>query len=529
MSKNTEITVVAEPATPKSAAASIPAIVEATVQIPVDKPQDPLPRIIITGPDRTISQVALEIGQILASCGIYLFGGEPAILDPATQALVPVKPGVFRTWLEQYLVPLKQTKDDVERKTMSNGDASTILQSPQFRQQLREVERVHHALQPVIRSNGDVELLPPGYDRESKILTVGRDLEYDTRLPLDKAKEFLIRLFRDFPFADKERSLAVALAAMLTVYGLSILPPKTIVPAFKFGGNQPGLGKGLLAQIAIVPVLGFAPTGVSPKDETEMRKLLFATAREGRLVVFFDNVTGRLASPSLESFLTTSTVAGRLLGTSVTLNCKKQAVVFITGNGLTQNQDMARRTLVAELFLDEPPSTRVIENQLDENRILELRPDILASLHALVREWHAAGQPPPSLVNPNFTGWSNVIGSIVAHAGFGDVTMPVPAVQDLGTKEADVAKLIALLHEEHRTEAITFTRLVEIARENDLFADILKSPSGETDRQERTALGRLFTALNERVFTGGIRFVCIGTGHTRRYAVRRVTGGDDAA
>ena len=307
MSKNTEITVVAEPATPKSAAASIPAIVEATVQIPVDKPQDPLPRIIITGPDRTISQVALEVGQILAPCGIYLFGGEPAILDPATQALVPVKPGVFRTWLRAVLkIYLKQTKDDVRAQDDEQWRrVDDSHKAPQFRQQLREVERVHHALQPVIRSNGDVELLPPGYDRESKILTVGRDLEYDTRLPLDKAKEFLIRLFRDFPFADKERSLAVALAAMLTVYGLSMLPPKTIVPAFKFGGNQPGLGKGLLAQIAIGDrLLGFVPTGVSPKDETEMRKLLFATAREGRLVVFFDNVTGRLASPSLESFLT---------------------------------------------------------------------------------------------------------------------------------------------------------------------------------------------------------------------------------
>lgn len=143
----------------------------------------------------------------------------------------------------------------------------------------------------------------------------------------------------------------------------------------------------------MIPRLDYAPTGTMPRNEEEMRKLLLATALEGRAVVFLDNVTGRLASPSLEGFITSSTYTGRVLNHSKTMVCPKNTVVFITGNNLTLNGDMARRTMIAELYLAGDPGERLIENHLDENRLRGLRPQTLAALYALVREWGKRANP----------------------------------------------------------------------------------------------------------------------------------------
>ena len=363
---------------------------------------DPRPRIELPGEGQLVSDVASKYGNVLAAYDIYDFAGGAALYEPKRKTLEPISPAWFRTLSENYIRPFKVKATGKVDQSMSGSDARAILLSGQFRGQLREVERTNGVRLPVVRGNGEVELLPEGYDRESKILTVYDSPQYSTEMPVTEARAFMDGLFKDFPFADTKKSKAVALAAMLTLFGLDLMPRRTLAPVFLYLANLPGLGKGLLAQVAMISVLGYAPTGVLPKDEAEMRKLLFATAKEGRAAVFLDNVTGRLGSPALESFVTTSLVSGRILGTSVTLTCPKNSVVFVTGNTLTLNGDMSRRTLIVELFLDGDPAERLIENHLDENRFLELRLTILAALYALVREWAQAGKPMASKLNSNF-------------------------------------------------------------------------------------------------------------------------------
>ena len=477
----------------------------------------------LPGPGRTISTVSMELGQVLAPCGIYNYAGGVAVYANSSKTLDPIKPAKFRTWSEKFIIPVKAGDKGEVIQTMSSGDAGTILLSEQFIEQLREVDRFNGVRLPVMRENGTVELLPEGYDRDSKILTATETLPYPTNTKPEEGKAFLDDLLKEFPFMDEGRSKAVAVAAMLTMYGLDLMPPRTILPAFKYRGNLPGLGKGLLAQAAMIPVLGYAPTGVKPKDETEMRKILFAVAREARPGVFLDNVTGRLASPSLESFITTSMVTGRVLGTSISLNCRKATVVFITGHNCTLNADMARRTLICELFMAGAPESRKIENHLDENRLLELRPQILGSLYALVNQWALAGKPKPSATNPNFVVWSQIIGAIVEHAGFGSVATTTAEDTVADPREVDMFALTEHLHTEHQTEAVKFTDLVSLMREHNLFSDILKS--GETlNKHENTAMGRFLSAQHDRAFTNGLRFVILGKGHARRYAVQRLSG-----
>ena len=488
------------------------------VQIATAEKLDPRPRIKLPGDDRLISDFASDAAQVLAANNFYDFGGVVAVYEGKRKTLSPISPAAFRSYSERHFLPIKEKEKGEVVQSISAADARAVLVSGHFLDKLPEVERVNGVRLPVVRASGKVELLSEGYDKESKILTVYDSPQYSTAMPVTEARAFMEGMFKDFPFADTKKSKAIALGAMLTLFGLDLMPRRTLAPVFLYLANLPGLGKGLLAQIAMISVLGYAPTGVLPKDEAEMRKLLFATAKEGRATVFLDNVTGRLASPSLESFVTTYLVSGRVLGTSTTLICSKNSVVFVTGNNLALNGDMARRTLTVELFFDGNPAERQIENHLDESRLLELRPTILAALYSLVRDWAEAGKPVPTKLNSNFKVWSEVVGGIVEHAGYGSVTA-APTIMAAGDpNEADMATLAAKLFEERQAIAVTFAELVATARAHGLFPSILNAEQ----RQANTAFGRFLTGQDQRIFGDGLRFVIIGTGHARRYAIRRL-------
>ena len=413
-------------------------------------------------------------------------------------------------------------KDGVEiRFSLTSGDAATVLVSAQFLGKLRLVERINPVRLPVARVDGTTALLDEGYDKESNILTVHGSVRYRTDMPLEEAVAFLKGLLKDFPFADADKSLAVVIAAMLTLFCLGLMPPRTLLPVILYLANWPGAGKGLLAQLATIPVLGATPTGVNPKNESEMRKHLFAAAKDGREVILLDNMTGPFVSAALEAFVTASKVAGRVLGTSVTLEVRKNTLVLVTGNHVTLGKDMARRVVTAELYLDDDPGERPIGDRLDEHRILELRPDILAALYALVRDWTDAGKPAASTINPNFEAWSRIVGGIVAHAGFGAITSTAAPVNAPDPDALDMATLAEKLHAERQAAAVTFPELVALARANGLFKSVLVADEKQS-RQANTAFGRFLTAQDQRIFGDGLRFVIIGTGHARRYAIRRL-------
>ena len=489
---------------------------------PPSPPADPRPRIQLPGKDRLQSEFAAELGHLLAAEGIFKYSGHASNYDGKARTLLPISPAQFRTQIESFVVPCKVDKDGNEiRYSLSSGDAATVLVSAQFLGKLRSVERINPVRLPVMQAGGEIKLLDEGYDKEGKILTAHGSVQYSMDTPLDEAVLFLKDLLKDFPFADATQSLAVVTAAMLTLFCLGLMPSRALLPVILYLANWPGAGKGLLAQLATLPVLGAMPTGVNPKNESEMRKHLFAAAKDGRQVILLDNMTGPLVSPALESYITATEVAGRVLGTSVTLEVRKNTLVLVTGNNVSLGKDMARRVVTAELYLDDDPGERVIENRLDETRILELRPKILAALYALVRAWADAGKPAASTINPNFVVWSRVVGGIVEHAGFGAITSTTTAVALRDPDAVDMETLVEKLHAEREAAAVTFTDLVAIARANELFESVLVA-DGKQSRQANTAFGRFLGTQDQRIFADGLRFVIIGTGHARRYAIRRL-------
>ena len=149
----------------------------------------------------------------------------PPPISPHAQGAPPIhlSQEFFRSWIEAHVVPMAVSIDSngnkrFSKKSPSADIARATLASPQFRQHLRQIRSYAPVRMPVIRSNGEMETLPGGFDAASGIYTDPDGPDWKSDLNPCQAKNILERIIIDFPFVDA-RSKSVALAAMLTVFG----------------------------------------------------------------------------------------------------------------------------------------------------------------------------------------------------------------------------------------------------------------------------------------------------------------------
>jgi hypothetical protein len=367
---------------------------------------------------------------------------------------------------------------------------------------------------------GNIRLLPEGYDQETESFTLNPTeiAEISGR----EARKIIDELLTEFTFADAGRSRAVAIAAMITVFGIGLLPRKSLRPCFIYLANAEGAGKTLLVKCATVPILGYAPTGTKPKDEDEMRKTLLTAVLEARPVIFFDNVKKHLASEALEGFLTAQTIQDRVLGVSKSFRGENNAVVFVTGNGCTVSPDMRRRSLFSELFLEaERAEYRVFQHELEVQALLERRSYILSALWAMIREWDGANRPKPSRGNSSFPEWSNLIGGIVQNAGYGCAVESAQMESAADTDGEDIRSLVKIIAGDSSQKAVTFEEISEMARAAGLFPRIL-TEGQEMDASAKATLGALLKRYDRRLI-GRYRFSLLGKGRSRRFQVEETS------
>ena len=488
-------------------------------ETPLPVAVNPKPRLRIPGDDRLTSTFATELAQHLRIAGIFARNGTVVVENATQTGLEPIPANRFVTWVENWVTCFRLKAGEEVGRTMSAGDASKVLVSPQFIAALPRVERYHPIRLPAVADDGSLILLPTGYDEASRTFTTRGSIEYQLDWTVARARSYLDGLLAEFPFAEAQRSKATVVAAMITVYGLHLLSRTCAIPAFVYTANDAGCGKGLCCALAAVPVWGKLPTRGLPPTENEMEKVLFSSARAGQQLVFFDNVDRHLASPSLESFLTAAHVSGRIMGENTVLTCPKKAVVLISGNNCTVKADMRRRSLFVEFFLEELQAEhREIKNPLDEAGILAKRSDILAALYALVRGWFEAKKPAATRLLQGFTEWSSVMAAIIEHAGFGS-PVPIPESNVSDEELREVVALVNVLHGDRGEIGVPFRDVVQLCQTNQLFADKVRS-KGELSKSERTGFSRLLKGYVGRIFPGNLRFVVTGEGHGRRYAVR---------
>lgn len=437
-----------------------------------------------------IRALAHELGQMVQRRNIFLRAG--AIITVADHAEGGVRAGEtkpmtaerFCGWIEEFCV----IKGERGRNSLSRETAALVLAQDIFREHLRPIDAVHLVRLPVRRESGAVELLPAGYDNESRILTI-ETLSYDYDYPVQHAGEFFGDLLADYPWGDGEktdvmtsRSAAVQVVSMLGLYCRALFPPRTKRPIIVTIGNQVGTGKSTLAAMGMITVFGQAASTDLPSRTEELEKTLATKAFTMAPYLFFDDVGIGVFSNALNRFVTATVHTGRLLGGNKEFSADNVTQVFITGNALKASPDLMRRSLVCELFLAEESKGRKFARVINDAWLerTENRQFILASLWAAVRAWIQAGMPLHPTPRESFEEWTETIAGIVQQIGFADPlsTAELVAGGDQSTIEW-TELLVSLANDVETGTKRDYTRkeIIERAR----YLGVLENLVGSTD------------------------------------------------
>ncbi|MEO5712582.1 MAG: hypothetical protein ABIT37_03765 [Luteolibacter sp.] len=412
--------------------------------------------------NRAPSEIAHETGANLKTSGLYLYKERLVVIKPdGTPDVMDVD--LFRTWIDQFQLNFYKRRmigegEDKKLgppiKAMLKKDvANVMLRSNDLRCHLPEIQKILPVRLPVWEKDEDgnkrIRLLPYGYDQATGIYTHNSGIEYLEMWDLERAVAYLRDLLKDFPFGDVGRSLAVQIAAMLTVYCQLLFEPLVKFPMIFFNANREGSGKSRLAEFCIYPVYGEADS-LTFADNDEFTKKLDTWAKKGVAYTFLDDVSGYVDNNDLNRWLTSPKWSIRKMHSQDDQSFLNQTLTALTGNQATLSKDLTRRMLMVDLFSPELAKDRQskLSMTIDQEWLAapENRGNMLSALYALVRNWteaHACKRYEKAI--PSFEGWSRMIPAIVTAAGF-DCPLQEPNVLDAGGKQE-----------------VEFSRLLEVA------------------------------------------------------------------
>ncbi len=332
----------------------------------------------------------------------------------------------------------------------------------------------------------DWRLLAPRFDAPSGIFYAGPAVTplFDTT--------HLDRLLRDFCFkkpADRTNYLGVLLTA--------ILMPRFIgsKPAALFNGNQPELGKSILAQIISLLRDGQTAETASynPNDE-EFEKRLGAIVRRGTTTIIIDNAKARGRNPSIDSAclersITDPILSFRLLGQSDSIRVENSHIFCITANAPDVRRDLGRRSVVINLYYEGDPKRRAFSIVDPEGYVQQHRLELLGELVGMVERWKAAGMPLATTHSRfNKRGWGNVVGGILEACGEPDfLANAEEAAAQLDETRREFSELISVLAD-HPQGVWTASELVELCGKHGLLSADL---GGGSQRSLATKMGTL--------------------------------------
>ncbi|MBI3465599.1 MAG: hypothetical protein HY000_21480, partial [Planctomycetes bacterium] len=319
----------------------------------------------------------------------------------------------------------------------------------------------------------DWRLVVPGYDPQSGTYYAGPTVE------ARNGTEHLDNLLQDFCFksvADRTNYIG----ALLT----TLLVPRFIgsKPAVLFNGNQPELGKTILAQIIAILRDGrpVETATYNPNDE-EFEKRLGAIVRRGTTTIIIDNAKGRGRNPRIESAclersITDPILSYRLLGFSQDIRAENSHIFCITVNSSDVNRDLLTRSVVVNLYYEGNPERRAFAIADPEGYAQEHRRELLGELIGMVERWKAARMPLANVESRfNKRGWGKIVGGILDVGGEPDfLANAAEAATQLDDARREFAELVTLLAH-HAGRTWTAGKLTELAGKHGL----LKSELGE--------------------------------------------------
>lgn len=298
-------------------------------------------------------------------------------------------------------------------------------------------------------------------------------------------------------------------------------------PALLLNGNQPGLGKSILAQIVAIVRDGRSSETASynPNDE-EFEKRLGAIVKRGATTIIIDNAKGRggrsprIDSACLERSITDPILSYRLLGQSKEIRAENSHIFCITANSPDVSPDLVSRSVIVNLFHEGNPKRRRFEMADPEGYAERHRTELLGELIGMVERWREVGSP-ESDVDSRFNkkGWGRIVGGILQVARLPEFLVNAEsAAVELDDTRREFAVLLELVASAS-ADVRTATELVALAKGHRLFADELNCSEHAAVTRIGMTAGRY---LGERFKIGSDRIAILRRDVGRNGAVYRV-------
>ena len=435
--------------------------------------------------DSRSTPVAITMGQIteqLLTAG-HCFNRVEQLVVVRDNAISPVLSsaelaGLLNQHAEFYFVD----DDGGEFKPLPPAYGNTWLNHAGERGRLPAIKLFTH--NPVYTD--DWRLVAPGFDPQSGIYYAGPII-----VPRDGTNH-LDTLLRDFCWkmpADRTNYLGILLTSLLVSRFIGSKP------AALFNGNQPELGKSVLAQVLAILRDGQpVETATYNSNDEEFEKRLVAIVRRGLTTIIIDNAKARGRNPRIDSAclersITDPILSFRLLGFSQEIRAENSHLFCITANTQDVSRDLITRCVVINLYHEGDPRRRTFVIADPEGYAQQHRLELLGELVSMVERWKAAGMP---LVRTstrfNKKGWGNIVGGILEACGEPDFLANADeAASAMDETRREFAELVGVLVD-HPQGIWTAAELTDLAAQHFLLRTELGDGS---PRSQTTKLGVL--------------------------------------
>jgi hypothetical protein len=321
---------------------------------------------------------------------------------------------------------------------------------------------------PFFRPDGSL-VVTPGYDQVSSSFYVPQAglrippvAERPSDAEVSDAINFLSRdLLGDFCFRGQP-DRANAIATMLTPFARPFYAGHT--PAAAISKSVERAGGGLLVDTLLWPALGRRlPRTSLPEKAEEIRKTLFAFARDAKEAILFDNVNGSLDQSPLAAYLTSDKLVDRVLGVSSTATAVDLPWIYVTGIAITYSSEMTARVCLTELVPPmEHPEERAGFQHADLRRFVAAeRGRAIWACCTLIRAVVVAGWPRPAdpPILGDFQGWADALSSVMAFAGVRGFMSNRTRVRELDPVGDAWRVFVRRWYERFKTSEVTARRL----------------------------------------------------------------------
>lgn len=367
---------------------------------------------------------------------------------------------------------------------------------------------------PVFSASGNLQTLPGYHDASRTYYAPAKGLQIPSVSLTPTVEErararslILDDLLHDFPFVgQEERANAVALYLLPFVRDMIQGPtPNHLIEA-----PVPGTGKGLLADMLLLPSVG-QQIGimVAANDDAEWRKSITTAIRSAKSAILIDNMTRALDSGVLAAAITGLTWDDRLLGSNDMFRAPVTCVWVTTGNNPQMSTELARRTVRIRLDtrVDRPWQREDGSFKHPQIRTwaIEHRGELVWAGLTLVQAWLADGRPNGSTTLGSFESWSRVLGGILTTAGITGFLQNLDAFYEVADRETEVwRQFVAQWWEKFQSHDVGAVDLFPLAEAMD---GIELGRGG--DRSQRIVFGKHLMKLRDRVI-GNYRIALAG-------------------